>query len=99
MNIEELKAEANALGFSISKKITYEKLSNCICSHRSRGRVVCEIAIHRGKYYRCTLCGYEGKVAKTKYQAIANWNRAVRDFDAYNKYQDERIKKLLEVWK
>jgi hypothetical protein len=98
MNINELKAEANKLGFSIAKKITYEKLLPCLCSSRSRCRVVCEIGIH-SKYYRCTLCGYKGKPAKTKYEAISNWNKAVRDFDAYNKHQDDRIKKLMEAWK
>ena len=94
MNIEELRAEANSLGYSLSKKITYEKVSRCCCGSKLVG---CEIVV-RGKYYRCVKCGYEGEVAKTKYQAILNWNKAVRDTDAYHKYREERTKKLLEKW-
>ena len=97
MDINELKAEAQRLGFSLSKKITYEKLLTCPCSYRSRNRIVCEIGF-RTKYYRCTLCGYKSKPAKYKYDAITNWNKASRDFDAYNKYRDEKIKKLMEKW-
>ena len=78
MNFEELKTEANALGYSLCKKITYEKLSTCKCGSR---RITSELGI-RSKYYRCTKCGLKGNPAKTKYQAIANWNVAVKE--AYN---------------
>ena len=80
MNINELKAEANALGYSIAKKITYEKVSKCQCGSK---RIVSEINYPRGKYYRCTHCGYKSESAKTKYEAIQNWNKATNDFEKY----------------
>lgn len=92
MNINELKAEAKRLGFSISKKITYEKVSRCCCGSKLVG---CEISYPRGKYYRCVKCGYKSKPAKYKYQAITNWNVATRDYNAWSKYNQERIQKLL----
>lgn len=95
MNIQELKAEANRLGFSISKKITYEKVLPCQCG--CRGLVGCEITF-RGKYYRCLKCGYKGETAKTKYQAIINWNKAVRDTNLYQKHREEELKRLMEKW-
>ena len=95
MNITELKAEANALGYSISKKIIYEKPLRCPCG--SRHWVSQEITT-RGKYYRCPKCGYKGEVAKTKYQAIINWNKAVRDTDLYHKHREEEFKRLMEKW-
>ena len=95
MDISELKAEAQRLGFSISKKITYEKVSRCCCGSKL---VRCEISYPRGKYYRCVKCGYKSKPAKYKYQAIINWNNAVRDFKAYHEYQEEKFKELMEKW-
>lgn len=79
MNIEELKTQANALGYNVSKKITYERLSPCKCGSK---RIASEIGLLRGKYYRCTKCGFQGTPAKTKYQAIANWNADLRQ--SYN---------------
>lgn len=71
MTLEELKTEANKLGYSLCKQITYDKLSNCQCG--------CKRIMWAGypKYYRCTNCGLKSKPAKTKYQAIINWNNAV----------------------
>ena len=74
MNIEELRAEANRLGFSLNKKITYEKVLPCRCGSK---HIRSEIVV-RGKYYRCADCGNTSEVAKTKYQAIINWNNAVK---------------------
>ncbi len=69
MNINELKAEANSLGFSLTKKITYEKVSRCRCGSK---RILGGINYPHGRYYRCVDCGYRGDVAKYKYQAIIN---------------------------
>ena len=95
MNISELKAEADALGFSIAKKITYEKISRCPCGSK---HIRSEIGYRGGKYYRCSKCGYESPVAKYKYQAIINWNNAVRDNDRYKKHYAERMTKLFEKY-
>ena len=92
MNINELKAEANRLGFSISKKITYEKISKCQCGSK---RIASEIGM-RSKYYRCTHCGYTSEPAKTKYEAIHNWNKATNDIEGYKKYMLCKIENLLK---
>lgn len=95
MNIEELKAEANALGYNLSKKIIYEQLCRCPCG--SRHWVSQEVTC-RGKYYRCPKCGYKGEIAKTKYQAIINWNEAVRDTNRYRQHREEKLQQLMKQW-
>ena len=76
MTLEELKTEANKLGYSLCKQITYEKLSTCKCGSK---RIASELWYCRTKYYRCTKCGLKSEPAKTKYQAIKNWNNAVKE--------------------
>lgn len=76
MTLEELRSEANKLGYSLCKKVTYEKLSTCRCGSR---RIASEIGYPRSKYYRCTKCGLKSEPAKTKYQAIRSWNKAVKE--------------------
>lgn len=76
MTLEELRSEANKLGYSLCKKITYEKVSTCKCGSK---RIASELWLHHTKYYRCTNCGLKSQPAKTKYQAIINWNKAVKE--------------------
>lgn len=74
MTLEELKAEATKHGYTLTKKITYEKVKTCTCGSK---RITSDLVYPRSKRYRCTKCGRKGEPAKTKYQAIANWNNAV----------------------
>jgi hypothetical protein len=74
MTLEELKTEASKLGYSLCKKVTYEKLSTCKCGSK---RIASELWYRNNKCYRCTKCGLKSEPAKTKYQAIINWNNAV----------------------
>ncbi len=76
MTLEELATEANKLGYSLCKKVTYEKLSTCQCGSK---RIASELWLHHTKYYRCTKCGLQGAPATTKYEAIKNWNKAVKE--------------------
>lgn len=94
MTLEELKTEASQLGYSLCKKVTYEKLSTCKCGSK---RIASAISYPRDKYYHCINCGFKGADAKTKYKAIQNWNNAARDCDAYQKHMDASIAKLLET--
>ena len=78
MTFEELKAEASRQGYTLTKKITYEPLKKCVCGKYPQQ----EININpNGKYYYCKHCGRNcgrnGEIAKTNYQAISNWNKAV----------------------
>lgn len=101
MNLPELKAEANALGYSITKKITYEKLLRCPCGN-SRW-VTSQLAMYGKKYYRCSKCGYTGEPAKFKYQAIINWNKMASDIKQHREYMNQKteefINKLNELYK
>lgn len=74
MTLEELKVEASKFGYSLCKKVNYEPVSTCKCGSR---RIISTID-YGGKHYRCTNCGLRGATAKTKYQAIQNWNKAVK---------------------
>lgn len=78
----------------LPKQVTYERLRNCSCGSK---RIRCQTVWH-GKYYYCLDCGYKGEVAKYKYQAITNWNKATIDYKAYHQHQDERRKTLMERW-
>ena len=73
MTLEELAIEANKLGYSLCRKIHYEKVSICKCGSKK--------IMWAGypKYYLCTKCGFKGQPARTKYQAIINWNNAVKE--------------------
>ena len=74
MTFEELKAEASRQGYSLTKKITYEPLKKCVCGKYPQQ----EININpNGKYYYCKHCGLVGDIAKSLYQARANWNKFV----------------------
>lgn len=79
MTLEQLRKEASKLGYTLTKKIIYEKVRLCpICKKRP----VPELSINpRGKYYRCPRCGIRGEVHKTSYMAISNWNREVEKYE------------------
>ena len=74
MTIEELKAEAEKQGYTLTKKITYAKIQKCVCGKHPYQ----EISINpNGKYFRCAKCGLKGEIGRWNYQAIDNWNKAV----------------------
>jgi hypothetical protein len=74
MTYEELKLEAEKQGYTLTKKITYEKMQKCICGKYPYQ----EISIKpKGKYFRCANCGFKSEICRWNYQAIANWNKAV----------------------
>lgn len=75
MTFEELKAEASRQGYSLTKKITYEKLKPCVCGSK---RVRCSLA-DKGRVYYCLDCRKHAKSAKYLYQARDNWNKFVEE--------------------
>lgn len=75
MTIEELKTEAEALGYKLVKKQEYIKFKPCVCgSHRRLEWYHC--ADH-GISYECNKCGFKAPMGLTKKQAKLNWNEAV----------------------
>lgn len=79
MTYEELKAEADKLGYTLVKYKKAEKLLPCICSSN-----------RRSTYYRwnddgtnslileCMRCGKRAPAGKNKIEAVANWNKMIR---------------------
>lgn len=76
MTFEELKAEASRQGYSLTKKIVYEKLKPCVCGSK---RVYRELSFPNKSYYQCAKCGKSSEEARTIYQARANWNKFVEE--------------------
>lgn len=78
MTLEELKIEAEKLGYKLTKKIKYEKLEPCICGWK---RIIRGISYPHGSFYYCYKCGLKGETANTQYQARINWNKKVKQND------------------
>lgn len=79
MTLEELKVEAEKLGYTLTKKIKYEKIEPCICGCKRVNHIL--TFTPRGSYYRCSKCGLKGETANTQYQARINWNNKVKQND------------------
>ena len=76
MTLEELKLEADKLGYRIAPKSIYIKWKPCACgSHRRREWI--KGGEHGGYFYECAECGLRTPIGKTKRQAKLNWNNAV----------------------
>lgn len=76
MTVEELKIEAEKLGYNIIKKQPYIKLEKCKCGKKPR--------LYYGMndmYYRCDNCKTEGQHREFERQARVSWNteRRMRD--------------------
>lgn len=71
MTLEELKAEAEKLGYTLVKKNPYVALLPCSCGEKHSIR-------WGGAMYYCCKCGLVGKPSRYKYQARKNWNTAVK---------------------
>lgn len=77
MTVEELKAEADALGYNIVKKPYMVQRVACTCG---RKRPVTWYTT-KGLYFECPDCGRVSDVGKTKNEAIELWNKAVLESD------------------
>ena len=75
MTLEELRKEAEKHGYTLSKKIVYEKLNYCSCGRRPFQAISVN---PNGKYYRCPYCGKKSEIARTLYQARSNWNKVAK---------------------
>lgn len=82
LTLEEIRELASEYGYTLTKKINYEKLSQCICENK---RISQELSINpRGKYYFCNKCGLKSLPAKTTYEARQNWNKLIQDINNEN---------------
>ena len=73
MTLEELKTEANKLGYNVIKKQQHIKMQPCKCGSKNLG-----IGIDNGMYcIECNKCGFSSKPAKTQKQSRSNWNEEI----------------------
>lgn len=72
MTVEELKEEANKLGYNIIPKTTYIPRKKCRCGSRPS-----VYFCNGGIIKRCNSCGLETKVCKNEKQAHIAWNELV----------------------
>lgn len=75
MTIEELKAEADKLGYRLIKKQEYIHLLPCVCGHNSRTRWW----RMDGSFYECNQCGRRAPIGSTEAEAKTNWNKMVEE--------------------
>ena len=74
MNLEELKSEANKLGYRLVKKSPYIPFPTCSCR---KGKGIERFQCFEGYYYKCPVCGKESKPTKLMGQAAINWNNGI----------------------
>lgn len=76
MTLEELKAEANKLGYSVVKKRRKVYLKPCVCG--SNRRKLWNIA--NGEYfYTCDHCGRKSPPASSIMAAKELWNEMMKE--------------------
>lgn len=76
MTVDELRAEAKALGYNIIKINPMEKLLPCVCGNNRRERWSLSGA-YDGIKLKCTKCGRAAK-GKNEREVRHNWNEMVR---------------------
>lgn len=74
MTYEELKTEANKLGYSLVKKKKYIRFAPCTCGgNRRLLKVVYHFGVPRWMYV-CKGCGMSGPIGRTKEEGKILWN-------------------------
>lgn len=77
MKLEELKAEAEKHGYTLTKKRERIQFKPCVCGHNRRERwMVCGTGFS-GHRYVCKKCGFEGGIGSSDREARIAWNEAV----------------------
>lgn len=75
ITVEQLKEEAAKLGYSVVKINKRPKYIKCICGHNIHTKYFSGGCI----FFQCKHCGLKGVAAKTEYEAIKNFNKAVEE--------------------
>lgn len=71
MTFEELKAEADRLGYRLVQKQPYIPFPTCKCTNYKKG--VDRYQSSRGYFWRCPTCGLTSKPAKLSRDADRIW--------------------------
>ena len=75
MTLEELKATAAKLGYSVVKKQPYVKLSACKCGDRRPQEWYCPTGI----FYKCSTCELRSEPQPSQRRAKIAWNELVAE--------------------
>lgn len=76
MELEELKAEADKMGYRLVKKQGSIVLIPCTCGG-GKPHEWFQFVGEKGYIYRCGKCDKEGKLCKTKIAARQAWNQMI----------------------
>lgn len=85
MTYEELKIEADKLGYTLVKFKKAEKLLPCICGCNRRSTYYGSVYYADEDKYgervtlECMRCGRKALSGKNRVEAVANWNKMIRD--------------------
>ena len=76
MTLEELKVEADKLGYGLIKKPERIKFLPCVCG--------CNLRHHYYSYYgsqhfKCKRCGLESPSGNSEREARLNWNKMIEE--------------------
>lgn len=81
MNLEELKLEAEKLGYKLIKKPENIKLERCTCGGKPHEmfRIDFGDSDDSGYIYTCPNCGLKSEAARTHIGAKREWNRMIEE--------------------
>lgn len=79
MTLEELKAEASKLGYSLIKKKPYIPIKPCpVCGKKST--IVWYGTVGKGTMRQCSFCDFAGDWTNKKIPTTEAWNNAVERY-------------------
>lgn len=79
MTVEELKTEANKLGYNLVKKQTQTKLLRCACGRKPTQNMMWQGQQFVGHIYECRNCSLRSTPHRFKYKAKSNWNEMIEE--------------------
>ena len=81
MTLEELKLEADKLGYKLVKKQKSIKLLPCICGSKRRTMWITTAGGTKGvqRILACDKCGMEAPPGNTIQEAKGNWNKMIKE--------------------
>lgn len=76
MTIEELRVEAEKLGYKLKKIEKYDRFKPCVCGHNRRSTIYAG----GGIYYECKICGLQSPPGKSEKEAKLRWNDLITKY-------------------
>lgn len=77
MTVDELRTEANKLGYNLVKKQAYTKPIRCTCGCKPINNMIWNERKFIGFSHECKNCNIQSKPHIRKYKAALNWNEMI----------------------